>query len=774
MPHGYQIIRSGFRRAAVNLLAVYFRIVPVPQSLLDAKEELDGLCIVTESGSVVIAGLLRSFAKRIGLKDAVDLGMHPDAQRTPERLYWCSLHARSSLEQLLSSQQPPRLATLNIFSGRGPFKNNPYYKLGFWDLSGILILGKFLIIFLGHPIDPAATGVSFVTRALRIDLYKNLKLVRGTPFQTIETQARVVVGGSEFMQELSQLADKLSVSATTLHKRARRAFYEIAANPRRPMYRIVAFLARHIISRLFSSVRTSGLDSLKQAVRSSTVVLVPMHRSHLDYILIGSELYQANFNPPLVAAGMNLSFWPAGLLIRSVGTYFVKRDVRSDRLHALILKRYVGYLVKRGHLQEFFIEGGRSRSGRMRPPKVGLLNILFDAHLKGYKRDIVFVPVSITYENVIEDYTYGHENTGRGKIKESFWSLLKAGSIFRGRYGDVVINFGEAISLQKFAEGSGIDKPQGRQAVSECALEITRAIRDQTNPSLTSLLHTALVAAPRYGLRKSDLILATKNLGRLLSFVKEHQPSMGDYTPALKHFLYGNETLLADFSRSKTISVKPCLGEDVFIIPGERRYTADFYKNATIHFFLSAGIFSILDLLGLDLNRENIREFYLVFEHDYILGDEEQFINMCEKLRDSLLKAEILKTDDGKRSFAAREMGLFIPSLLLPSIQALLWAATVLLEYNEEIDYDHALDRMLTEFRAAVYLGRVSSTEASSSAALNSALTTLQALGAISIGDRLGKNKRIKIKDPSFHSLEILRKANAAILRWQSEEMGRA
>jgi len=776
------------RTLIVKIISYYFSIVPLPATLKEILKNCGTTVVVAESSSLIIEALLLSFAKRSNLLGTQNLNRLKEFTSSEKHLTWVSLHSKDKLANLLETPIPLTLVTLNVFSGRGPFKNNPQYNLGFWDLTGILVLGRFLIIFFGKPVPLTKNGfasAASLVRTLRVDFYKNLKLVRGTPFHTIERQEDLVIGTKEFNDDLTQLSEKLATPVSTLKRQAKKAFYDIAANPKRPMYRIVAFCARLIINRLFSSVRTVGLDNLENAVKESTAVIVPMHRSHLDYIIIGSTLYQSHLNPPLVAAGINLSFWPIGFIIRSVGGYFVKRNVRNDRLHALILKRYVSYLVRRGHLQEFFIEGGRSRSGRMRQPKLGLLNVFLDAHLQGYKRDIVFIPTSITYENVIESTTFGKENTGRSKEKENLWSLLKASAIFKQKYGDVVINFGKPISLQDFLAQTKVPSParhESRSSATSLGSHLTRSIRDQTNPSLTSLVHTALLMAPRYGLSRSELIHTTRNLGKILQAMETENSQVGQFTPSLKMFMEGGEHIISDVARGDSVQIARCGMEDGFFIRGERRFTADFYRNSTLHLFLPISFLAVLHLLGEDLNAENIQPFYSVFSFDLILGEKQDFSKKMELLIQKLKMAGIVEERNGKYVFINLENGIFIPSLILSNIESILWVSHMLhylskhgqvseQHLNDSIEYELLITRLQNEFRTAVYLGKANCTEAASSANLVSALDTLNNIGLISINERHGKRSKIIVRREGWNKLDALRDAQRVILRWQQDQL---
>ena len=175
----------------------------------------------------------------------------------------------------------------------------------------------------------------------------------------------------------------------------------------------------------------------------------------------------------------------------------------------MLLRRYVTYLVKHGHLQEFFIEGGRSRSGRMAHPKVGLLSTMISAYMRGVRKELLFVPVSITYENVMEDEVFGDENTGRSKTKENLFSLLRARDLFGKKYGDVLIRFGQAIPLSRFVQARlnrlEVRPSDERNIVTSLAYTLTRKIREQSDISLTSLTCLSLISAAGYGRSKAQL-----------------------------------------------------------------------------------------------------------------------------------------------------------------------------------------------------------------------------------------------------------------------------
>jgi 1-acyl-sn-glycerol-3-phosphate acyltransferase len=794
------------RRFLKSLLALYFRIVPVPESFAEVARQRADTVIVTQSDSLIIGALLESFARRTKMisrycdtPPSLDLPHASGGGALEEKeLLWISIHDRAAMEALLSRARKVRFSTLNIFYGRGPLKSLPRYKPGFARLILTLVMARVLVILFGPPCGVDADlldNLRKFQRHLRSDFYKNLKLVRGTPFQAIEVQARQVVAGVLSDPECAELGAQ-GIEPVEIAARSRKAFFEMAANPMRPMYIAGSLICRALINRLFTNVTTHGLDSFIPACREHTVVLVPMHRSHLDYILLGYKLYESNLNPPVVAAGVNLSFWPFGWIIRSLGGYFVKRNSRSDRIHALTLKHYVTYLVRRGHLQEFFIEGGRSRSGRMLPPKLGLLNTIIAAHEDGLRREILFVPVSITYEHVIEDRVYAEENTGRPKTPESLGALLKIRKVFRKVYGEVFLKFGEPISLSEYSnrflaryqEGSGggtVDEAAKRQALrTSFGHHLIRRIGDQTSITLTGLTHTALMMAPGYGLPWRALRETVQNLSEVVEIQRSDNPDIGSLSSSLELFRGGRHGLLFDLERSGSAQPVWHINEEVFYIAGPRRFTADFYRNGCIHLFFNLGLFSILELLDGRITSGAALPFARLFRHDRLLPEDREFEAELSRQLELYRKAGILEQTGDAYCFKNRAPGFFIPAMLQGMLQSLLWVMenlvnglsmpggpdrtedgrTVIRSFN----YKDFMAGLQSGFKTESYLARLDRTEAASLTNLQAAIDTLYALGIVTWTQISGQRQKLHLVGEHLEMYELLIKSNEAITGWQN------
>jgi len=776
------------RRAVSPILTWYFRFVPVPPSFLKLISGRNVPAIVTQSNSVIIEALLRSFARRSGCHLESIKALKGRHTTKADTFYWLNFQNAEDLETLRKNQSPESFSTMNIFRGKGPVWSHPSYSLKLMDFIGLLLSpltpARFLIVIFGEPltIDQwESASLNRLTRLCKLDFYSNLKVVRGTPFQKFSIQEQIVLGGQDYERALRKLSKSLGISEKKLHIEAKRAFRLIAARPRGWLYQPATIFARFLLGRLFTDIQVRGLPQFAKALKKDTVVLVPMHRSHLDYIITGQVLYKANLNPPLIAAGVNLSFWPLGWIIRSLGGYFVKRNAKQDRLHGLVLKRYVGYLVKRGHLQEFFIEGGRSRSGRMRSPKLGLLKTITNSYMKKVRRDVLFVPVSISYEHVVEDTEYARENTGSGKTEENLISLFRARDVLREKFKEVIVHFGQGIRFSEFRDNYK-SNAGGRNLIEDLALDITRKIEGQTSIGLRSLTYLALFLSPTYGLTRKQL---EQSIHRLTVAAKWYREAEGDETfalptPALQRFLDKEKDESHDFSTVGVTTRKNYLGEDLIYVPGNTRYTADFYKNSVAHVYLMLGLLSILDATGKQLLSSEVRPYYEVLSNELLLPAWDVFEIKLNRYIEILLREGILEQDRREAGVRFSEHGMqyCLPGVLIGHLECLVWIYS-LFETESFVerphpyiqntvrrvyDYQGFIRSAQSQMQIAKYESVLNRTEISSLSAITSALEGLAARGIISFQEQNGKRSGILVEEVPIEEKELLVVTHQALL----------
>ena len=226
-----------------------------------------------------------------------------------------------------------------------------------------------------------------------------------------------------------------------------------------------------------------GLAKIRNVSKKMPFVIIPCHRSHIDYLLLSYVFYKHNIQMPFVAAGTNLSFWPLGYIFRKSGAFFIRRTFKGNRLYGEVFAKYLEVILKEGLPLEFFIEGGRSRSGKMVMPKFGLLSMLIQAYRKKAGDDLAMIPVYIGYDRVIEEESYLKELGGAPRVREKPSDVIKSRKLLRKRYGRVYVNIGEPTFLKSYLSSQeksfddmSIEERQSlyRKISYEITLEINR------------------------------------------------------------------------------------------------------------------------------------------------------------------------------------------------------------------------------------------------------------------------------------------------------------
>ena len=269
-----------------------------------------------------------------------------------------------------------------------------------------------------------------------------------------------------------------------------------------------------------------GVERVREAARDASLILLPSHKSHIDYLVLSDMLYGNALMPPLIAAGENLSFWPIGVLLRRGGAFFIRRSFQEDSLYPVLVEAYMRKLIAEGFTVEFFLEGGRSRTGKSLPPKYGLLSMVFDSASKLRGTKVKLVPISIGYERIIEERSFVHELSGGDKQSENVGDLIKSSSILRSKWGRLYVQFGEIIDFDEFTEelakrGDGevpraraLTADQKRNAVRALAHKVMYSINEVTVVTPAALVATALLSHQKRGMTRASLLRRLPGLAR--------------------------------------------------------------------------------------------------------------------------------------------------------------------------------------------------------------------------------------------------------------------
>lgn len=252
------------------------------------------------------------------------------------------------------------------------------------------------------------------------------------------------------LQAIEDEAKAKKLTPEKARKEAEKILHEIAADTNHTSLRLADRFLGWLWNKLYQGIQVENADRVRKlALDGHEIVYVPCHRSHIDYLLLSYVLYHQGLVPPHIAAGINLNFWPAGPLFRSWGAFFIRRTFKGNRLYSTLFREYLAELFHRGYSVEYFIEGGRSRTGRLLTPKTGMMSMTLQALQQSQTRPISVVPVYVGYEHVIEVDTYAKELRGAEKEKENAGLVLRVIKKLRN-LGKGFVNFGEPITLAAY------------------------------------------------------------------------------------------------------------------------------------------------------------------------------------------------------------------------------------------------------------------------------------------------------------------------------------
>ncbi len=283
-----------------------------------------------------------------------------------------------------------------------------------------------------------------------------------------ETKERVLQD-ARVQRSVREMASKEGETEEKTKKLAESYVDEIAANQQLQIHHFLYYVLRALFAKVFDGVdsQTSDFAKLKKANAESSLIYVSCHKSHFDYLLVGYFSFINQMAIPHMAAGKNLSFWPIGPILRRGGAFFIRRTFRGLGLYTYVFTAYLKVLVREKVNINFYIEGARSRTGKLTPPRMGMLAFLLQTIEEGAVPDLTFVPTYIGYDRVPEEKSYLKELAGKEKEKESFWQFLQARAVLKKRFGKVYVRFRDPVSFVEFCSLAGHQVQPGSSFLKE-------------------------------------------------------------------------------------------------------------------------------------------------------------------------------------------------------------------------------------------------------------------------------------------------------------------
>ena len=496
------------------------------------------------------------------------------------------------------------LVPVAVFWGRAPQKEGSWFRLLLvedWALTSrarkfmqALFNGRDTIIELDQPISlrtllGEGSEGRRVARALRTVYAKTRAARIGPDLSHHRTVLARVLRARAVRAAVAQEMREKKITRRQALLQARRYAEEIAANYSHAFIRFMEAALTRLWNRLYDGVVFGHLDTLERVAEGNEIVYVPCHRSHMDYLLLSYAIYVNGYAIPHIAAGINLNIPIIGRFIRKGGAFFIRRSFRGNALYTVVFMNYLAAILERGHSLEYFIEGGRSRTGRLLQPKTGMIAMTVRSFLRAPARPIVFLPVYFGYERIVEGRTYIGELSGKPKEKESVFGLLRAlRRLLGGRFGQVHVNLGEPIALadvldrhdEHWRTRSGAEDarlPWINAVVDDVAGTIMRHINSAAAVTPINLLAMTLLATPRQALSETDLVRQVELYRELLRGLAYSDRVTVTLLSGIDMVSYG-ETM------QMLTREKHPLG-DILRMSDEAAILATYYRNNILHLF---------------------------------------------------------------------------------------------------------------------------------------------------------------------------------------------
>jgi glycerol-3-phosphate O-acyltransferase len=691
-----------------------------------------------------------------------------------------------------NGERPVHIVPLALFWKKGPRVRNRFLNLSYGattrpsdiaKVTSFLTTYRGLHVKVGDPIDLASfiekrrdegqfAIARKVRRAILTFLYREEKVVEGPTLRPRSKVQELVVGTPEVEAVIAEQARSRKVSAERTRAVAVKSFREIAANMNSTFLALLNVIVVGVMNRLFVSIELTGIEKIAEYAKRHPVVLAPSHRSYFDFLILSTAFYANHLVPPHIAARENMAFGPMGFLFRRVGAFFLRRSF-DDPIYKEVFRSYVSYLVREGFTQEFFIEGGRSRTGKALQPKLGLLTWDIDAFLSSARRDLFFVPIAITYERLVEEGAMVGELEGGQKSNESVLGLVRARKYLQRRFGTVHVNFGEPISLAEVlgdrrARFARADSPEVEAELREFVHDLGNRIVERINwaavPNATAIAASAMLGSRTRGIFRADLATRMQEIVDLLQLQDVR------LTPALRRDVGEFSESIASLLRADLLKSSEDPRGEVFYSEESARRVLDIYRNSIVHYLAAPSFLARRLLAGpspVDLRAELAEWLDLFYSEYYIPRGEilaahfDAFVDHFERIGCvELSNGRLCVTEKGASRFA------FLAEQTRGVVEVYSATIAAVAAFEGDMTYKGLINAATEQFQRSELLGEALCPESLNETTIENALALLVKRGILErSAEKVAKKGDIAyLRGADFGKLVALRERLASAL----------
>lgn len=541
-----------------------------------------------------------------------------------------------------------QIVPVTILWGRGPDKEQSVFKILFadsWATPGvlkqfitILLHGRQTLLRFSTPISARSVveegqtpemTLRKLSRVLRVHFRRQREMAIGPDLSHRRNLVQAILTSPSVQAAISREMDEKKIDRDKANERTLKYINEIAADYSYPVIRLFDIFLTWLWTRLYDGVEVHHFDKVRAAAQDCEIVYVPCHRSHVDYLLLSYVIFRRGLMTPHIAAGANLNMPVVGSLLRRAGAFFLRRSFKGNFLYGAVFNEYLHQITIKGYSIEYFIEGGRSRTGRLLAPRAGMLSMTLRGYLRDNTRPIVFVPAYIGYEKLMEGKTYVGELAGKPKQKETIWGLLGATRKIQKTWGKVQLSFGEPIVLDRLLDeefAAWRETPVGEDektawmnsTVTRLANQINTRINAAAAVNPVNLLAMVLLSTPKHAMAEEALVAQIELYQRLLQQVRYSDELVVTGMSGAEIVAYGEQLKILH-------RIKHPFG-DLIGVGEEQAMLLTYFRNNVLHLFILPSLIACLLQTNGELTRAEVRR---MVQSIYRFLQSELFLPWC-------------------------------------------------------------------------------------------------------------------------------------------------
>lgn len=449
---------------------------------------------------------------------------------------------------------------------------------------------------------------AFVRRQGVLALGRAERAIIGQRYKAAKMVPEEVLSSARLRSRLEELAAELGRTTQDVGREAKRYLQEMAAEHSELAIDTWERFIRFVVRQYAIDVQSDQLKRLRRLGSRHSLAYVPSHRSYLDPFILRTVLHRHGLPPNHVLGGINVAFWPMGTLARRSGIVFIRRSYKDKPVYSVVLREYISYLIRKRFNLEWYIEGGRTRTGKLRPPRYGILAYVIDAVRHGVDDDVYMVPSAIVYDQLPEVGDIAHEDQGGEKRRESFTWMIEYLRRQATVQGTAYVRFGEPLSLREAIAAAGAatsengqhpSEPKRELTVEKVAFEIMHRINRATPVTPPALVTTALLGIGDRALTQGEL---RHVLAPALDYIRRRNVPV---TEDILERPNGVRLVLDSLCRTGIVTLLSGGPEDAWIVSPARHLEASFYRNSIVHYFLNRSIVELVAMRAAEEPFEN-------------------------------------------------------------------------------------------------------------------------------------------------------------------------